>query len=226
MASGLTGVISSGFSSLSREISKAITGAESFGQAIRNIATDIEDTLVQAIVEMGVQWLAQEAMRLIFGNTAKKSDTITTEEAALAAAQAWATPAAMASVASYGAADLAGMAGLTGAVLSAHALALGGFAGGGYTGGSEGNVAGVVHGAEFVWSAPAVRAVGADNLERAHQAALAGGGGGGGAAGGGGANVNLINAYSAGDVARAQRKYVDARVLRGASVYQPARVAL
>ena len=50
-----------------------------------------------------------------------------------------------------------------------------GFESGGYTGGRDTrSVAGVVHGGEFVFSAPAVRSIGTDVLERAHQAARRG----------------------------------------------------
>ena len=214
MASGLTGVISKGWSSVSNEITKAIQGAETFGQAVRNIAVDIEQSLIQAIVNMGVEWIAGVTTRLLLGEVAKQTDTKTTEEAANEAGMLWATPAALASVASFGAADIAGMSGLTAAVLEAQGFAAGGFASGGFTGGMEGQAAGIVHGQEFVWSAPAVRAVGAGNLERAHQAALSGGGTSSPSRSGGGGKTPVIVAMSPEDVARSQRKYVGAEVAR------------
>lgn len=52
------------------------------------------------------------------------------------------------------------------------AMRLFGFERGGYTGdGGVSQVAGVVHGQEFVFSAPAVRAIGAGNLDQLHRAA-------------------------------------------------------
>jgi hypothetical protein len=46
--------------------------------------------------------------------------------------------------------------------------ALAGFEAGGFTGGSEGGLAGLVHGGEYVFSAPAVRNIGVANLDNAH----------------------------------------------------------
>jgi hypothetical protein len=62
------------------------------------------------------------------------------------------------------------------ASLAAIMALAGGFEEGGYTGAAGG----VVHPHEYVFSAPAVRAIGAGNLERAHQAAVASGPAGGG----------------------------------------------
>lgn len=50
------------------------------------------------------------------------------------------------------------------------------FALGGFTGGSEGDIAGIVHGQEFVFSAPAVRSIGLPALEMLHSQGLQGGG--------------------------------------------------
>jgi len=44
------------------------------------------------------------------------------------------------------------------------------------TGGQRGRIAGAVHGEEFVFSAPAVDAIGLNRLEQMHSAAIAGGG--------------------------------------------------
>jgi len=47
---------------------------------------------------------------------------------------------------------------------------------GGFTGGSEGDIAGLVHGQEFVFSAPAVRSIGLPVLEMLHNQGLTSGG--------------------------------------------------
>lgn len=135
----------------------------------------------------------------------------------------WLPSAIAASISSYGLAAAIG----TAAAIAAIVGMAGGFEEGGYTGGREGEPAGVVHGNEFVWSAPAVRAIGVGNLERAHQAALSGGGGasvGGGASGR--ASGNIILAMSPEDVARSQRNHVDARVQRMSGKMPGARYSL
>ena len=155
-------------------------------------------------------------------NTMASKTTAAAETAAMipiAMAQSaiWAGPATLATIASFGGAALAAPLEILAALGESQALALAGFASGGFTGGTEGNVAGIVHGGEFVWSAPAVRNIGVGNLERAHQAAVTGGGGGASTGGGHGGGVTLINAYSPEDQARALRKHIDARVVRSTS---------
>jgi lambda family phage tail tape measure protein len=94
--------------------------------------------------------------------------------APIAAAQSaiWAVPATLSTIASYGASAEAAPA----FVLQSLAESLGalaGFSGGGFTGlGNTSQPAGVVHGGEFVFSAPATSRLGVDNLESLHQAAL------------------------------------------------------
>jgi hypothetical protein len=100
--------------------------------------------------------------------------------AASTAAAAWAPAATAASIASYGAASGVGLAaylaaeaaGVAGTVaLSAGGGAFGSAAEGGFTGGTEGVIGGFYHGQEFVFSAPAVRNIGVENLEAAHNSA-------------------------------------------------------
>ena len=222
---GATSVIGTAFNTIGSNVSKLVMGTQTLGQAFRNIALDIETSFVQAIITAGETWITQEAMKLAFGATAKATDTATSLAAAEAASMMWAVPAALASVASYGAADLAGMAGLSAAVTEAVAIGSAGFEDGGYTGGMEGQAAGIVHGQEFVWSAPAVRAVGLGNLDRAHQAAL-GGARGAAPVPASGAPGSIIVAMSPEDVARSQRAHVDARVMRATTRLNVARVAL
>jgi phage-related minor tail protein len=90
-----------------------------------------------------------------------------------------ATNATTSSVSSYGAASIVGVAALVAALGIGIAAALGAFEEGGFTGsGRPGDIAGVVHRGEFVFSAPAVSALGAGNLSAMHEAASGGGGGG------------------------------------------------
>jgi phage-related minor tail protein len=88
---------------------------------------------------------------------------------------------------------IAALAAVMAAGIGAVSGARKGFATGGYTGdGGQYEVAGDVHRGEFVFSAPAVRALGAQNLGAMHSAAL----GGGNAAGGGNAKpLRFIHVY-------------------------------
>ncbi len=226
MSRGLSGTINTGVTSLSNNLTKVVTGFQTMGQAVRQVATDVGTTLVQALIDMGVQWVATKAMQLAFGTTAKATDTATTVAAAEASSLAWAVPAMLASIASFGAADVAGMVGYSAAIAEAMAVGVTGYERGGLVSGSEQLIRVNERGEEFVWSAPAVRAIGAGNLERAHQAALSGGGGVSAAGAVPGTSGNIILAMSAGDVARSQRTYVDARVYRMAGRIPAARVAL
>ena len=227
MAHSLTGAISTGLNAVSTNLSKVITGAENLGQAFRNIAVDVGTTLVQAFTDMGVKWIANKITMAVADKTIAASSTAALLPLAAAQSAIWAAPATLATIASWGGAALAAPLEILGALAETQALAMGGFEMGGFTGGTEGQVAGVVHGGEYVWSAPAVRAIGVSNLERAHQAAVSGGSSGGGVGGGsGGGAVTVINAYSSEDVARAQRKHVDARVMRATGRLGQARFAL
>ena len=106
-------------------------------------------------------------------------------------AAAWLPAALVASIGSFGAAAVVGGT----ALLAAYAL-IGGFQDGGYTGdGAEGEVAGVVHGKEFVMDAAATRRIGAGNLEkmsRGESVPSIGAQGGSGGSGGGGISI-VIN---------------------------------
>jgi hypothetical protein len=227
MAHSLTGAISTGLNGVSTNLSKVITGAENLGQAFRNIAVDVGTTLVQAFTDMGVKWIANKITMAVADENVAASSTAALLPIAAAQSAIWAAPATLATIASWGGAALAAPLEILGALAETQAIALGGFEMGGFTGGTEGQVAGIVHGGEYVWSAPAVRAVGVGNLERAHQAAVSGGGSSGGGGGGRGSNhATIINAFDAESVARSQRKYMDARVVRGVGRIPQARVAL
>jgi hypothetical protein len=231
MARSLTGVISSGLSTVSNQLTRLITGAQSLGQAFRNIAVDIGTTLVQAFVDMGVKWVANRIMMAVAGETIAASETAAS--AAMAAAQlaVWGPVAMAMSIATFGAADIAGIAGFTGAMAASKVVSLASASDGGYFPGDPTKPRGIFHGDEYVWSAPAVRAVGADNLERAHQAALRGGVSapsvsGGGASGGGGNSTTHVIALSPEDVARSLRQHMDARVVRTVGRIPTARVKM
>jgi hypothetical protein len=224
MAHGLTGVISTGLNSVSSNVTRLITGFQGLGQTIRSIAVDIGVTLVQAFVDMGVKWVAQKLMMAAFDKSIAAASVAALVPIALAQSAVWATPATLATIASFGGAALAAPEEMAIAIAAGNGLALA--SEGGYFPGDPAKPRGIFHGDEFVWSAPAVRAIGAGNLERAHQAALSGGGGVSAGGGAPGTPGNIILAMSPEDVARSQRKHVDARVIRMAGKIPMGRVAL
>lgn len=122
------------------------------------------------IANMFLTWIEKQAMQFIAGETQKATATATQVAQAEARAAAEAPAAAAASISSYGVAALIGAA----LAIAAIAAIEGGFEGGGYTGGRRGKRAGIVHGEEFVFSAPATDAIGKENLARLHHFASGG----------------------------------------------------
>jgi hypothetical protein len=173
IAGGLTGAISNGMQSIESNLVGLIQGTENWRAAIRNIATDIETTLLQAFVKMGVEWVAQQIYMAVAGKAINASSVASSAPLAMAQSAIWATPATLATIASWGGAALAAPSEIMAALASTQGMAL--FETGGYNPGM-----GITHPGEYIFSAPAVRAIGSGNLERAHQAAVAGGPAGGG----------------------------------------------
>lgn len=163
--------------------------AQSLGDAVAGMAEGMARSVVNALGEMAAQWLAYQALELVgiktvtnakvagagqaaaaqaaaisattAASTAATATTVATQTAAAASvATAWSPAAIWASIGSFGqAAVLAG-----GAILAVKAL--GGFKRGGYTGDAGvDEVAGVVHGREFVFDAAATSRIGVDKLE-------------------------------------------------------------
>lgn len=158
-----------------------IFDAQSLGDAVQGMAQGMLRSVVNAIGQMIAQELAYQAIIALRGPTAQTAaamevaaigtttaaataataaTTTTQVAAATTAAAAWTPAAFMASIGSFGAAAAIGI----GAVLALGAL--GGFRKGGYTGdGGVDDVAGVVHGKEFVFDAAATARIGVSNLE-------------------------------------------------------------
>lgn len=189
-ADAVSGVLGDATSGLSDGIYGLITQTEDLNDALANVATTIGQSIIKAISDMAAQWLIYQALELagVQTNTAAKiagaqtaasaqiaaisatttaaatattATTATQTAAAAETAAAW-TPAAIASsIGSFGTAAAIGLA----AVVAALAFK-GGFKKGGYTGNAGVNdVAGVVHGKEFVFDAAATSRIGVDNLE-------------------------------------------------------------
>jgi hypothetical protein len=192
----------SAIGSISSGISGLIMGTKTWGQALLSIETTIVTSLIDGIVQMGVQWVLTH---VIMGTVASAFHALvvalgwsaTGEAIAQETAKAplLATNATTASIGSYGTAALIGVAALVAALGIGIAAATGAFYDGGYTGaGGKYDVAGVVHRGEFVMPASAVDRIGLPALE----AQRAGGSGGGSGAGAG--DVHVHNWHDAADM--------------------------
>lgn len=180
VAQQTAGLITSTLGTAINGISNAITGlifkTTTWGQAFAQIAQSIIGNIIQIFLQLAESQLVAFILRQTIGKAAQA----TTASEATAATAAWSPAAVAASIASYGGAAAAGQIAFDLAVASGTAFAVAasatGFDRGGYTGGREGRAAGVVHGEEFVFSAPAVRRIGVANLEALHRPNYASGG--------------------------------------------------
>lgn len=143
--------ISSSFGSFAGDVLFDTENAiKNLGKAFENVAKSI----ISELVKIGIRYAINQAL----GTASMAASTAASTAAAGAVASAWATPAALVSAATFGASAAAGAAALGAFIASTKALALTGFSSGGYTGGiGRKEVAGVVHGQEFVINAKATR---------------------------------------------------------------------
>lgn len=168
-------------------IGQAIVYGDNLGDSLREVARGALAELVSATINASLQSVLAETMKqnaiaqttaatqtqaatTIAATTAATSaqqtalatQTATSNAAAASTTAAWAPAATTASIGSFGAAAAIGLT----AVLAAIAASKAGFQEGGYTGSMPANqVAGVVHGKEFVFDAPATSSIGVSNLE-------------------------------------------------------------
>ncbi|GAA3721090.1 hypothetical protein GCM10022421_31950 [Oceanisphaera sediminis] len=198
--------LSTGFGSAFESM---IFDAETFEDAMAGMAEGMMRSVVNAIGRMMAEWLVYEALKMA-GITAETTAVVASESTKAAAsiaattattaastaatatttatqvaaagttAAAWLPAALVASIGTMGAAAVVGGT----ALIAAYAL-LGGFQEGGYTGDvAEDEIAGVVHGKEFVMNAAATRRIGVGNLERMANGGAIGSASGGGSPGG------------------------------------------
>jgi tape measure domain-containing protein len=160
---------------------RAIVFGESFKESMKQVAKEAIAQVISSLVRLGLTM----ALNAALGKALQSSASASTAAAAGSAAAAWAPAAALASLATLGAnAAPASAAVASTTAVATGAAALSGFASGGYTGdGGTGDVAGVVHGKEFVVNAAATRRNRAllESLNR------------GGPARGGSVTVNVVN---------------------------------
>ncbi|MFM8360636.1 MAG: hypothetical protein ACKOET_18960, partial [Verrucomicrobiota bacterium] len=154
-AQGFQSVFGTAIDSISGGINRLIGDTEYWSSKLGKIAGPIMGAVTAAISRMFAEWIAKRAILAV------KNMFWSTKEGAVDAT-AKAPGALFSSISSFGIAATVGLAAIIAAV-----AAFGGFRSGGYTGDMpEGQVAGVVHGREYVFDAPAVSRIGVENLER------------------------------------------------------------
>lgn len=138
-------------------VGRAIVYSEDLGSALQNVAKEAVAGLISALVKLGIQWLVNAAIGQSIGAASAATTVALGVATGSALAAAYAPAAAMVSLASFGANSVPAMAGITATTALSESLALAsmaGFQSGGYTGeAGVSQVAGVVHGKEFVVNA-------------------------------------------------------------------------
>ncbi len=137
---------------------QAIVFGKDFKTAIGDVARSILTQLISSLVQVGLNMLINAAL----GTALQAAALATTTATASATAAAWAPAAALVSLATLGTNAAAATTGITTTMATtqglAKASAIGGFEEGGYTGDmGRSQVAGVVHGQEFVMNASATK---------------------------------------------------------------------
>jgi len=161
--SGLSNSFGNFFQSFSdgfaNSVGRAIVYSEDLGDALGNVAREAVAALISSLIKLGIQWAINAALGQSIGAASLAAQTAMSTAAAAAMAAAWAPAAAMVSLASFGANSAGAMAGITATTALSESLALASMAGfkdGGFTGNvGTSEIAGVVHGQEFVMNAEA-----------------------------------------------------------------------
>lgn len=169
--SGLSDSFGSFFNSLSDgfadSIGQAIVYSEDLGDALRDVAQSALSEVISSLVKVGIQY----AINAAIGQSIAATATAANAALGAATAAAWAPAAALVSLASFGANSAPASAGITATTALAKATALQGFESGGFTGNlGRKEIAGVVHGQEFVVNAEAT-ARNRDTLEAMNRGA-------------------------------------------------------
>ena len=183
MYSSMSELTQNTLSTLADGVSESLTQAILYGEDLRisltNLAMTITEQLLKGLIDVGIQFAinaAKEAAgvatvgaakQAVITGTAAVADAATIKTAGVqsaagaSTAAAWSPAALAASIGSFGAAAAIGLAAVV-----AMMAAFGGFRKGGYTGNmGVDDVAGVVHGKEYVFDAAATSRIGINNLE-------------------------------------------------------------
>lgn len=150
-------------------IGRAIVQGDNLGESLKNAGKQGLQSLISGLVKLGTQWVITQ---LLMSSTSKTTSATATAQGTAQAASltsAYAPAATLANTATFGGASAAGMLGMMAVVSLASALPAmlsKGFMTGGYTGSmATDQIAGVVHGQEFVMDAQTTRRIGVNNLE-------------------------------------------------------------
>lgn len=169
----LTNQFGSFFSSIqdgfADSIGRAIVQGDNLGESLKNAGKQGLQSLISGLVKLGTQWVITQ---LLMSSTSKTTSATATAQGVAQASSltsAYAPAATLANTATFGGASAAGMAGMLAVVALASALPAmlsKGFMTGGYTGSmATDQIAGVVHGQEYVFDADATKRIGVHNLE-------------------------------------------------------------
>ena len=150
-------------------IGQAIVQGHGLRDSLANVAKQGLGALISGLIKFGIQWLITNTLMSTTSKAAAAASTAQATAQAASITTAYAPAATLANVATFGGASAAGISGTLAAVALAStlpALLNVGFKTGGYTGnGGINDIAGVVHGKEFVMNADATRRIGTQNLE-------------------------------------------------------------
>lgn len=103
-AEAVTSVLGAATSSLASNIEDLITSQQSIGEFFKNIATDMANAIIGALVKMAAQWIIYQGVQLLVGSTTQASAATTL----IANAQATAFQASLAAFASTAAIPIVG----------------------------------------------------------------------------------------------------------------------
>ena len=224
--SGLSNAFGNFFQSFTdgfaNSVGRAIVYSEDLGDALGNVAREAVAALISALIKLGIQWAINAALGQSIGAASLAAQTAMSTAAAAATAAAWAPAAAMVSLASFGANSAPAMAGISATTALSEGLALASMAGfekGGFTGnvGTK-EIAGVVHGKEFVFDAESTQRIGVGNLEAirngaSYVASNSSTAGSGGSATGAALNVTIENYGTSKDFEVQQISETDVRII-------------
>lgn len=174
MMSGLSSAFGTFFTNFTdgfaSSIGQAIIQGDSLTDTLTDVARSVTQELITALVKLGVQYLINSTL----ASTTMAATTTASTAMAAATTAAWTPAAAAVSIATFGAAAVAGTASMltsvgtlqTTMVALSKAGAATGYKDGGYTGDiGENQIAGVVHGGEYVMPANRVTPENRDTLD-------------------------------------------------------------
>jgi lambda family phage tail tape measure protein len=107
MSKTFSQTINDAINSVAQNFTKLIMGAETWKQALQNIESTILSDIISAIIRMFEQWIVGMIMQATVGKAIAAASTAANIGIAAAESAIWATPATLATIASYGGAAYA-----------------------------------------------------------------------------------------------------------------------